>query len=347
MRISYKEVKKVKHVRTFFRPKSVFADWQMDTPQLIDKAFGLDTQFMKTFKFIKDPTDLADTLKVLKEHFVALKSEFLNMIANVKWYPVVTWLEYSQACKHWQLFDQNLSPTDIDRIFIAVNYEEVDLENNDDSSLCRYEFSEILARIGKTKFVDKGLCSSIAAATRKVIEEHILPNSLQRMAWQEWRETRLWNLEVDDLLKANLPGILQIYQYVKSGPHTLDRAALSLDDACKLMPLAGYSGNESEANASYAYVLSKQTPIDEMAGFASYNTMTKAEFYEFVGRLAELMFEGDMPLVKKIARLLDALLQKFAGTGIIFPDLGRAIDTDSDCDDDLVSTLKEEILDAL
>lgn len=81
-----------------------------------------------------------------------------------------------------------------------------------------------------------------------------------------------------------------------------------------------------------------------MEDFEKYNTMTKVEFHEFLGRLSELMFEGEAPLVKKIARILDLLLPKFAGTDLVLPDLDRAIDTDSDCDDDLVSAMKAKII---
>ena len=63
-------------------------------------------------------------------------------------------MEFSKACRHWKILDKNFNATDIDRIFIATNYEEEELENNDDNSLCRYEFSEIIARIGKEKFYD-------------------------------------------------------------------------------------------------------------------------------------------------------------------------------------------------
>ena len=44
---------------------------------------------------------------------------------------MVTWLEYVNACYTWNVFDANLTTQDIDRLFIATNYEETDLENND------------------------------------------------------------------------------------------------------------------------------------------------------------------------------------------------------------------------
>ena len=110
---------------------------------------------MKTYKFIKREDDLKETHEVLRKYFGPLKNQFLNLCSNPKFYPVITWLEYSKACKQWDIFNKNLSSVDVDRLFVAVNYEETDLDNNDDNSLCRYEFSEIAARIGKEKYYDK------------------------------------------------------------------------------------------------------------------------------------------------------------------------------------------------
>jgi len=104
-----------------------------------------------------------------------------------------------------------LTSQDIDRSFIATNYEEVDLDNNDDNSLCRYEFLEITARIAKIKYTEKGLCKTVAEGTRRVLEEHIIPNTCERMAWQPFRDQRLWCLDVQDLLKANKQGIEVLY----------------------------------------------------------------------------------------------------------------------------------------
>ena len=92
-------------------------------------------------------------------------------------------MEFSKACKQWNIFDKYLSSVDVDRLFVAVNYEETDLDNNDDNSLCRYELSELAARIGKERYADKGLTSTVAEGTRRFIEEHLIPNSCEQMPW--------------------------------------------------------------------------------------------------------------------------------------------------------------------
>ena len=99
----------------------------------------------------------------------------------------------------------------IDRIFIATNVEVVDLEDNADRSLCRYEFYEILVRMANTKFAEKGQCKSVHDALQRVIDEFIMPNSVEKMEGQQWRINELWTLEVDLLFKANLKSIQKVF----------------------------------------------------------------------------------------------------------------------------------------
>ena len=42
MKVHYKRVKKVKMIRKFTKKTSVFHNWNVCTPKMIDKAFSLD-----------------------------------------------------------------------------------------------------------------------------------------------------------------------------------------------------------------------------------------------------------------------------------------------------------------
>ena len=57
--------------------------------------------------------------------------------------------------------------------------------------------------MAKQKYFDRGAADSMAVATDRLITKYILPNSCERMPWQGFRDTELWNLDIDDLLKAN------------------------------------------------------------------------------------------------------------------------------------------------
>ena len=157
---------------------------------------------MKLRRFIKDDTDKNNTLRVLEENFPFLKNQFTRLIST-RSYPVIDWLDFVGECQKWKIIDMDLTQNDIDRVFIATNFEEYEQDANDDNSLCRFEFLEIIVRLGKIKFYEKGKCKTIAESTRKFIQEYLVPNSFDRMEWQEFRSDKLWCLDVDDLLKAN------------------------------------------------------------------------------------------------------------------------------------------------
>ena len=80
-------------------------------------------------------------------------------------FPSIDWLDFTNNVAKWKILDRaNLKMSDVDRIFIATNVELEDQEANDDRSLCRFEFYEILVRIAKLKFYEKGAATSIASA---------------------------------------------------------------------------------------------------------------------------------------------------------------------------------------
>lgn len=53
-----------------------------------------------------------------------------------------------------------------------MNGEQVDLENNPDKDLCRYEFFEILVRIANEIYKDKKVSEGLVL----LLEEHLAPN---------------------------------------------------------------------------------------------------------------------------------------------------------------------------
>ena len=99
----------------------------------------------------------------------------------------------------------------IDTAFVVTNFEEVDLEDNPDRFLCRYEFYEILVRMAKDKYLESKRCKTLAAAVSTLLEDNVYQNSDFVISWQEWRENELWTLSIDDLFKVNLDTIRSIY----------------------------------------------------------------------------------------------------------------------------------------
>lgn len=65
---------------------------------------------------------------------------------------------------------------DIDRIFIATNFEEEEQEGNDDRSLCRFEFFEIIVRMARQKYCDNLGVPSMKTAVEELLKEILSKN---------------------------------------------------------------------------------------------------------------------------------------------------------------------------
>jgi hypothetical protein len=112
--------------------------------------------------------------------------------------------------------DNHFPMSIIDRLFIAVNVELVDMADNADRALCRFEFYEIIVRIAQAKFVDSGHFKSIAKATEHLIEKYILRFRYEKMEGQDWRERELWTIEIDAFFQVNMKNINKVSFYVNN-----------------------------------------------------------------------------------------------------------------------------------
>lgn len=93
--------------------------------------------------------------------------------------------------------------TSIDNAFIITNFEEVDLEDNPDRLLCRYEFYEILVRIASEKYIKSMACKNMTRAVARILNDNIFKNSDFVPPIQQWRDDHLWTVHIDDLYQAN------------------------------------------------------------------------------------------------------------------------------------------------
>jgi hypothetical protein len=57
------------------------------------------------------------------------------------------------------------------------------LEENDDNSLCRFEFMEIIARLAREKYFVKGAETTISMSCKRLLDSFILKNSSEVMEW--------------------------------------------------------------------------------------------------------------------------------------------------------------------
>jgi hypothetical protein len=92
-------------------------------------------------------------------------------------FPYFTWLDFSDYCiSVIKVLDKNCTISKLDMAFIATNVELVEVLENPDRDLCRYEFFEIILRIANDKYRIPKIEPTFASAYKRMINECVLPN---------------------------------------------------------------------------------------------------------------------------------------------------------------------------
>ena len=75
----------------------------------------------------------------------------------------------------------------------------------------RYNFLEILARIAKCKYIETNKETTVSKSLDRLITDVLLKNHVWEPGMQ-FREEKLWTLDVDDVLKVNQEGLEMIME---------------------------------------------------------------------------------------------------------------------------------------
>lgn len=73
------------------------------------------------------------------------------------------------------ILDKAITLSTLDRLFIATNVELVEMDENPDKELCRFEMLEILVRIAGAKYKDTGTTKTYGEALKMLLDNHVLP----------------------------------------------------------------------------------------------------------------------------------------------------------------------------
>ena len=131
------------------------------------------------------------------------------------------------------------------------------------------------------KYKDPGKSDTYTEAVRMIIEDD-LQVFFNINKWQEWRETQLWTLEVNDVFEANLDGLKKIFKSY----FTTKRSYMDMQDSLNLL---NRSSNliPIEKDVIHCFAMSKMTLPNEIAKRKDYNSLQLVEFIEFLARVSE------------------------------------------------------------
>ena len=144
---------KTKQEIPFDHKKSIFKQWQKDTPSVLNQTITFDLGYWKATKFVRDPEDFKQCEALIIHHFVALKHIFVNLISSDN-YPHIGWNDFVAFCRHVEILDGTLPTATVDRMFIATKVGAPKEGNG--NTLFRHEFLEIMIRIANSKYKETG-----------------------------------------------------------------------------------------------------------------------------------------------------------------------------------------------
>ena len=79
------------------------------------------------------------------------------------------------------------------------------------NSCLRWQFFEAITRVAQMKYLQSGICATIAEAVETLLNKHYFPQN----GWKEWHDWRMktwWCWETHDVLHANTKNLNKIYK---------------------------------------------------------------------------------------------------------------------------------------
>jgi hypothetical protein len=272
--------------------KSVFADYQSDSNELMDKIFENDWSLMQPPKFDKQE-DLEKAKQILKKFYWTIRDAF-KYYASISsstgsWTFALTLNSYTDYLKQAGVYkNKTVNFTDTDTLFFTTNKREKPTFLNPGNAVIRYQFLEIMLRIGlkygKAKDSIEGL---------KDFWVNVIEKSLKFGKSEDFRNTRYWTLEWDNVFRHHIHLFKEVYSNY-SGAITKpgEENFMSPGEFEKIFLASGLlNANFANRDVYVWFNLAMQSRIDEYAS-DSHLKMTFIEFIEAVARAAEYLSLG-------------------------------------------------------
>ena len=90
--------------RVFDKDKSIFKDWKLDKPKLIQEGFLDEISHWNVLNFVKDENEVEQIVELMKKHCEFLKTLFI-IKSSASNFPVIRWLAYESMVKEWNIID--------------------------------------------------------------------------------------------------------------------------------------------------------------------------------------------------------------------------------------------------
>lgn len=198
----------------FMKDRSVFKLYREDSQIFLSQCFEEDIQFSKIIKTISKKADVenefADIKDKLFEHYVRIINVF-DYYSGISNYPTISmndFTSFSSACK---ILDHNyVNLAALDLLLVATCVSINQWVNSAEKDLQRYEFVEMVVRVGNFRYKESGLVKTTAEAIERTLEELIYPHA-NSMDGAYFRKSQCYNVKTNEILKKNENLIKKVY----------------------------------------------------------------------------------------------------------------------------------------
>ena len=193
-------------------PVSIFKDYKFDDDNLIGKCFEYDWARCKVPKLVKDLTELQKIKSYLSSNYRMLKEiyKYYSSISPQGEIWSIGQMAFTDLCNEAKIVDSAFRLSDLDFNMKGALYSETRNSRSPPNALIRFQFMEILVRIGIDKYYRSGIVPCHSEAVIMLIETNIIPN-LKHIFSDKWRFERYINEACDIVLKANRHLLKNVY----------------------------------------------------------------------------------------------------------------------------------------
>lgn len=272
----------------------------------MDEVFENDMACWKLNGYVKNEDDQTAVLDVMRNHGEFLKNTFISIASKCN-FPQINIGEVVIKFKLWGLLGtKHFNDADVHISCAGAINKEIDFKSKVkiNGILTRFEFFDTIIRASKKRFYDSKEVKSVADAVEMCICEYIMENT-EEESWTQFRTTKLWTLPMNDLFKANMEGVKDLWKRY----HTPMKRTFCQEDATRLM-LNDIDLGIIVEHVSFAWGMSQMTVSKELKHYNTYDELSLVEFMEFLSRIADMRYPGDtFPLQVKVKNLLEALFK--------------------------------------
>lgn len=287
----------------FIKEKSVWKTYQDDEPEHLLKCLEQDLAFGKIQRLTKE--DFPKLKAALLNDYLQLKNIFTQLAVQSS-YPVISWNDYSFFVNRSKIPDKKVNISEIDRALIGTNFSQNGIKNSAEKELHRYEFLEVIIRLGQLKYLTTKIAKDFVEAYQMLVKDIFQYNP--KVEGLSFRLKQMYTLKCDELFRKNEEPIKQLEEPF----FTPAKKFLTIQDVIKVAEKSEIKVSQVKLTAFYAESLS--TRIDTLTDLSVMQQMKHVEFICWISRLAhEVYLEtklNKLGLHLKVDLLLTKIFEK-------------------------------------